>query len=167
MPKIETGFPQEPVLIEDRYPATLKDVQEYTSIYEGVESQRLAWIFDVVADEDAIDDSIEIEIEGYEFSGHFEVARHTSFATGPKSNMRPLLEALVGEVPQKLDTDDLIGLPCIVDVTSYETKGGQIRNVIEKVRPPKKGQQRGRPKSPALPSGAADVDESDFDDIPI
>jgi hypothetical protein len=172
MPEIKTSYPQEPVLLEDRYPATLKEVSEYTATYEGKETEKLAWIFDVEAPEDAIDPDVEIEIEDWEYSGKFEVARHTSYATGPKSNLRPLLEALLGEVPKKLNTDDLIGLPAMVYVVSYETKGGQTANVIEKVSPPKKEQKAGKPKTKTQAQKIeeaknADIDESDFDDIPF
>lgn len=160
MPKMNLNdFPQEPVLLEDRYPAVLKECTEYEKDYGDGPVSKIAWVFEVSADEDAIDPDVEYEEEP---TGTYEIAAHTSFATGPNSNFAKLnFPAFVGE-DWSGDTDELIGKECIVDVTSYETKGGQIRNVIEKVRVPK-----GKSKRTPATAAAAKEEEADFSDIPF
>lgn len=159
---MNTSFPQEPVLLEDRYPGTLKECTEYEKDYGDGPVSKIAWIFEVQASEDAIDPDVEFEGDA-EADRPFEIAAHTSLATGPNSNFAKLnFPAWVGE-GWSGDTDELIGREAILDVTSYETKGGQVRNVIEKVRVPKGAKKRA--KAPA--TAAASVDESDFDDIPF
>ncbi len=154
-------FPQEAVLIEERYPAKLHSVEEYERDYGDGPVAKLAWLFEVEATADDIDPDIDYEGEVPEV---FEVAAHTSFATGPNSNFAKLgFPSLVGE-DWTGNTDDLIGKRCIVDVTTYEGRDGKIRNVIEKVRPPKKA---GGGASAKKKTKVPDVDESDFDDIPF
>lgn len=158
MPKMNTGFAQEPVLVEDRYPATLKECTEYEKDYGEGPVPKVAWVFDVEAPEGAIDPDIEYE-GGPPEDGIFEIAAHTSLATGPNSNFAKLnFPAIVGENWDG-DTDSVIGTKCLVDVTSYETKGGQIRNVIEKVRKPKKGKTQR--------TAAEKEEEEDFDQLPV
>lgn len=141
MPKMNLNdFPQEQVLLEDRYRATLKECTEYTKDYGEGPVSKIAWVFTVEASDDAVDTSVEYEGESTDVH---EIAAHTSFATGPNSNFAKLnFPAFVGD-NWSGDTDDLIGKSCIVDVTSYETKGGQTRNVIEKIRVPKATQKAG------------------------
>ncbi|MEJ7873338.1 MAG: hypothetical protein WKF67_13850 [Rubrobacteraceae bacterium] len=151
-------FAQEVVLLEDRYPAKLKEVSEYTKDYGEGPVQKLAWVFAVSAAEDAIDPEVEYEVD---LTGVYDIAAHTSFATGPNSNFAKLnFPAFVGE-DWSGDTDDLIGKSCIVDVTSYETKGGQTRNVIEKIRSPK-DKAKSKKKAPA--SDPIEIVEADFDE---
>lgn len=158
MPKLNTGFPQEPVLLEARYPAKLKECTEYTKDYGEGPVDKVAWIFDVEAPEDALDPDVNFEGDPSP-TGHYEVAAHTFLATGPNSKFAKLnLPAFVGE-GWSGDTDDVIGKRCIVDVTSYETKGGQVRNVIEKIRVPNKGK--------AAKASKAQEDSEDFDSIPF
>lgn len=162
MPKMNTGsFPQEPVLLEDRYPATLKECTEYEKDYGEGPVEKIAWIFDVTASEDAIDPDVKYESS---VSDSYEVAAHTSKATGKNSTFARLnLGAWAGEGWDG-DTDSLIGKEALVDVTSYQTVGGQTRNVIEKVRPAKKvkGAPTGKSKKAEIT-----IDESDFEDIPL
>lgn len=160
---MNTGtFPQEPVLLEDRYPAKLLRVEEYEKTYDGETVPKLAWIFGVKADDSAIDPDIEYEAER---EGLLEIAAHTSFATGPNSTFTKLgFPAFVGD-DWDGNTDSLIGKTCIADVTNYETKGGQTRNVIEKVRPQKKG--KGKTEPSASKRDPVDPNEEDFDDIPF
>jgi hypothetical protein len=158
MPQMNTSFPQEPVLLEDRYPATLKECTEYEKDYGDGPVSKIAWVFEVQASEDAIDTDVEFEGDA-EADKPFEIAAHTSLATGPNSNFAKLnFPAWVGE-GWSGDTDELIGKECVVDVTSYETKGGQIRNVIEKVRVPKKGR--------GAKTKAEKEEAEDFDSIPF
>lgn len=171
------SFPQEPILFEERYPATLKEVVEYEKDYGEGPVPKLAWIFLVQAKEDDVDDSIPFEGDLSEDS-LFEIAAHTSFATGPNSNFAKLnFPVLTGE-SWSGDTDELIGKACIVDVTSFETKGGQQRNVVEKIRAPKKNQNPAKienranggeqAKKQRKVNAKADVEEeNDFADIPF
>lgn len=158
MPQMNTSFPQEPVLLEDRYPAVLKECTEYEKDYGDGPVSKIAWVFEVQASEDALDPDVEFEGDA-QADKPFEIAAHTSLATGPNSNFAKLnFPAWVGE-DWSGDTDELIGREAIVDVTSYETKGGQVRNVIEKVRVPKK---RGK-----AAEKAAREEAEDFDKIPF
>lgn len=154
-------FPQEVVLLEDRYPATLKEVNEYEKDYGDGPVSKLAWIFEVVAEDSAIDPDIDLDEEP---TGVYEIAAHTSLATGPRSNFATLnFPAFVGE-DWSGDTDDLIGKACLVDVTAYETKGGQTRNVIEKIRQP----QKGKAKAGASKKNVADANsDADFDELQL
>lgn len=157
MPQMNMGdFPQEIVLLEDRYPAKLKECTEYEKDYGEGPVQKIAWIFEVEANEDAIDPDVD---SSEEHTGVYEVAAHTSLATGPNSNFAKLnFPAFVGE-GWSGDTDDLLGRECVVDVTSYQTVGGQTRNVIEKLRLPKKAKYT---------SKKAEAEEAeDFSSIPF
>jgi hypothetical protein len=164
MPKMNLNdFPQEPILVEERYPAVLKEVTEYEKDYGEGPVSKLAWVFEVTATEDSLDPDVQHEEE---FTGTVDIAAHTSMATGPNSNYAKLnFPAFVGEGWDG-DTDNLIGKEAVVDVTSYETKGGQIRNVIEKVRLPK-GKAPKKAKSPGTAKDDVVIDESDFADIPV
>lgn len=162
MPQLNANdYAQEIVLLEDRYPATLKEVTEYEKDYGDGPVAKLAWVFEVKADEEAIDPDVEAEEDP---TGVYEIAAHTSFATGPNSNFAKLnFPAFVGE-GWSGDTDELIGKECIVDVTSYETKGGQTRNVIEKIR----DAQKGKGKAASIKSTKANAaNEADFNEIPF
>ncbi len=159
MPQMNTSFPQEAVLLEDRYPATLKECTEYEKDYGDGPVSKIAWVFAVKASEEAMDPDVEFEGDA-NASEPFEIAAHTSLATGPNSNFAKLnFPAWVGEAWSG-DTDEIIGKEAVVDVTSYETKGGQIRNVIEKVRVPKKA-------AGGRKSKAEQEEEADFADIPF
>lgn len=164
MPQMNMNdFAQEVVLLEDRYPAKLKEVTDYEKDYGDGPVAKLAWVFTVKAGEDAIDPNIEYEEEA---TGYYDIAAHTSFATGPNSNFAKLnFPAFVGD-DWTGDTDDLVGKTCIVDVTSYQTKGGQTRNVIEKIRAPKKEQEGAVKQIPNRKSEEAELDE-DFSDLPF
>jgi hypothetical protein len=167
MPQMNLNdFPQEVVLLEDRYPARLKEVTEYEKDYGDGPVAKLAWIFGVRADESAIDPNVEHEEEPSE-AGVYEIAAHTSFATGPNSNFAKLnFPAFVGE-DWSGNTDDLIGKECVVDVTSYKTKGGQIRNVIEKVRLPRQNKGGATGDKAAARARAEQEEAEDFDSIPF
>lgn len=134
----EDRYPQGPVLIDGYYPATLAAVNKYTKVYDGKETPRLAWIFDVEAKESAVDDSIEIEDEAYVFHGHFEVAAHTGQKKSKQANSNWHKLSMSTIVPDDCkETDELIGTKCVVNVSSYESDDGLIKNTVEKVRPPK------------------------------
>lgn len=164
MPQMNEGgeYRQEPILLEERYPATLHSIEEYERDYGDGPVQKLAWIFKVEAGEDAVDPDVEYEED---FTGVFEVAAHTSLATGDTSNFSKLgFWALAGE-DWDYDTDALIGRECIVDVTSYEKKNGMTSNVVEKVRAPKKAKATaGRTRKT---EEAKKEEEADFENFPF
>lgn len=160
----ESTYPQGPVLVDGLYPIKLKDAKEYTKTYDGKESDRLAWIFDVAAEEDAVDDSIEIEDEEYKFDGHFEVAAHTGVTKSdkPNSNYAKLNMGLI--VPDDCkNTDEVIGVEAIGYVSSFVASDGLTKNTIEKISLPKKG----KGKAPATKAAPVELNENDFDDIPF
>jgi hypothetical protein len=131
----ESTYPQGPVLVDGYYPATLKEVTEYTKTYEGRETVRLAWIFDVEADEDAVDDTIEVEDPEYSFDGHFEIAAHTGAKKSKKANSNWAKLDMDMIVPEDCtDTDDVIGVKCIVNVSNFVGGDGLTKNTIEKTR---------------------------------
>jgi hypothetical protein len=148
-------FGQEPVLVDDFYPARLVKITEYQKDYGQGPVDKLAWVFRATASEDALDPDVEPEEE---FIGSVEVAAHTFLATGPKSkyaqlNLPAFVEASVDGTWDG-DTDPLVGKECEVYVESYETKGGQTRNVVTKVRLPRKKARAALKKA-----------EEDFEDI--
>ena len=146
----ESTYPQGPILADGYYPATLKEVTEYTKTYDGKESPRLAWIFDVEADEEAIDDAVEIEDEEYTFDGTFEIAAHTGINKSKAANSNWHKLSMSTIVPDDCkNTDDVIGAKCIVNVSSYVGEDNMHKNTIEKIRPPKAckaGKEGGRRK---------------------
>jgi hypothetical protein len=162
VPKLNLNeFAQEPVLIEDRYPATLKEVTEYERDYGEGPVPKIAWVFEVEAPDSAIDPDVEHDGEP---TGTYEIAAHTSFATGPKSTFGRLgLRAWAGD-DWSGETDDLLGNEAIVDVTSYSTKGGQTRNVIERVRVPKGGKAK---VASGVKRTAQEEEDIEFSDIPF
>lgn len=161
MPKMNSGeSAQEPVLVEDFYPAYLKEVTEYQKDYGDGPVEKLAWVFEVTADEDALDPEVEPEEA---FTGSVDVAAHTSLATGPRSNFAKLnLPAFAGADWDR-DTDSLIGRECSVYVESYETKGGQTRNVVSKIKVSKKTTAARKKKAEAK----VEETERDFENIEV
>lgn len=171
MPKIkDSSYPQGPVLVDGYYPASLKEVKEYTRTYENGTSDRLAWVFDVEAGEDAIDENVEIMIEDFVPDGHYEMAAHTGANRSTKQTSRWKQIELDTIVPEDCtDTDEIVGSRCMVAISSYrDEKDGLVKNSIDKIRPPRAG------KAKAVTGGSAKkkdaeigVDESDFDEIPF
>jgi hypothetical protein len=160
MPKMNSGdATQEPVLVDDFYPGFLKEVTEYQKDYGDGPVDKLAWVFEVTADESALDEDVEPEEP---FTGTVDVAAHTSLATGPRSNFAKLnLPAFAGADWDR-DTDSLIGRDCEVYVESYETKGGQTRNVVTKVKVSKKTAKARKQKAEAELAET----EKEFENIP-
>lgn len=144
------------VLEPDIYPVTLTGFGEM----EGQYGPRLVWQF-----------VIEHEGEDVEAAGFTSY----SMADGKKvSNLIKWARAMNGgEIPE--DTDDLIGMPCRVDITNYTKPSGITKNKASDVRPPKKGQKAKAVDKPAAPPAATPgsdfvavpIDEEDFNDIPF
>lgn len=151
-----TSYEKEPVLEEDKYPATLKEVTEYERDFGEGPVAKLAWVFDVSADEAAVEE----DPEG-KFDGTVEIALHTSFATGKNSKF--VSSGLGGLVPEDWDgdTDALIGLKAMADVVQYEGRDGDTRNSIDRVRPPKKVRATSKAEK-AEAENAAEIDEMPF-----
>lgn len=87
--------------------------------------------------------------------GTIEITAFVSFSDHPKSNVVKWGKALFGDRP--FDTDEFEGATGEAFVEEGEDKEGLPKNFIRKVRKPKKA---GKKKEPEL-------DESDFDEIPI
>lgn len=154
-----TSYEKEPVLEEDKYPATLKEVNEYERDFGEGPVAKLAFIFDVSADASAVEE----DPEG-KFDGTVEIALHTSFATGKNSKF--VSSGMAGLVPEGWDgdTDALIGLKAMADVVQYEGRDGDTRNAIDRVRPPKKAKAASAAKSKPAP---VEANEADFEDLPF
>jgi hypothetical protein len=154
--KIDTsGYVDEqgPVLEPDIYPAVLTGFGEM----EGQFGPRIVWQFEVEHEGQ--------KIEAAGFTSH-------SMADGEKkSNLILWSRALNGgELPA--DTDDLVGMPCRVDIDNYTKKeSGIVKNKVTSVRPAKKvkGESSAPAKGKAPQSGKSDVElnEEDFDSIPF
>jgi hypothetical protein len=146
---------QGPVLEEDLYDARLKGFGEY----EGQFGARLVWQFIVEAGEDAVENADEIPPNA---DGEYEVAAFSSYSAAntekKQSNLIKWSKAILGELPEEYDLDDLLGKPCRVAVEQYE-KEGIKKNVVKDVKPPKK-----RGGKTAMVS---DKNEQDFEDIPF
>jgi hypothetical protein len=180
MAKLQTEYPQDAVILEGQYPATLKECTEYEKNYGDGPVPKVAWIFGVQADEEAVDDDVELG-EDVEIPSDyvFEIAAHTSLATGPNSNFAKLnLPAWVGS-DWDGDTDGLLGKKALVDVDQFtRSSDGKTQNVISKIREPRKSRRGRKSKDEELEAAKDDeggenkepeveVDESDFEDIPM
>lgn len=148
-----TSYEKEPVLEEDKYPATLKEVTEYERDFGEGPVAKLAWVFDISAEADAVEE----DPEG-KFDGTVECALHTSFATGKNSKF--VSSGLSALVPENWDgdTDALIGLKAMADVVQYEGRDGDTRNAIDRVRPPKKARATSKAEK-AEAENAAELEE--------
>ena len=171
MPKLkETAFGQEPILVEGLYPgAKLVETNGYVKNYEGKDTNMIAWIFEVPADADKLDEDVDPDEE---FTGTLQIAAHTSEATGDRSNFVKFgFPAFVGE-DWDYDSDSCLGYEADVYVESYQKKDGSYRNVISKLKVDKKTANKNKKHSekaetPVAGDDAPSLDESDFEDIPF
>lgn len=60
----------------------------------------------------------------------------------PKSKLFAWAKALLGEVPDSIDTDDLLGLPCRLSIVMRTREDGSETNKVDNVLAPKAGQKR-------------------------
>ena len=60
----------------------------------------------------------------------------------PKSKLFAWSRALLGDVPDTLDTDDLIGLPCRLSIVLKTKDDGSEYNKVDAVLAPKPGQKK-------------------------
>ena len=161
MPKLnmDSDFAREPVLLEETYPGTLKEVKEYQKDYGDGPVDKLAWVFAVEATEADVDPDVDFDGD---FSGEVEIAAHTSWATSKKSKFFQIGLAKFAGESWDGDTDSLVGNACLLDVVQYKDGNGDVRNGIDRVKPPKKR----KVKAGASKKGV-EIDESDFEDIPF
>lgn len=162
----DSDFEKDAVLLDETYPAVLKEVKQYQRDYGEGPVEKLAWIFEVTATEDDIDPDVEYEAE---FTGKVELAAHTSYSTGRNSNFLSLgLDKFAGD-DWDGDTDSLVGRECRVDVEQYKVRDtGEVRNGVGKVKPAKKKAGAGaRGSSNPSKREPIEIDESDFADIPF
>ncbi len=157
---MNNDFEKEAVLLEETYSATLKEVKEYERDFGEGPVQKLAWLFEINASEDDLDEDVEYEAE---FNGTIEVAAHTSFATGRNSKFTQIGLARFAGEEWDGDTDSLIGNACLLDVVQYKTQSGEVRNGVDRVKPPKKAKAAAKGKA----SKAEEEEEADFEKIPF
>lgn len=155
------------------YPGNLAEVVEYTKTYEGKETPRYAWVFDVQAGDDALDPDIDIEVDDWKPDGHYEIAAHTGVTKSQKANSNWQKLDMGVLVPDNVrNTDEVLGAPCMLFVSSFVGSDGLTKNTIEKVRKPRKGQKwtkpgEDAPDEPSESSAAESEEEKDFADIPF
>lgn len=103
-----------------------------------------------------------------------EVVAWTSFSQSPKGNLVKYATAVLGDVSNGFDTDDLIGKPCRAAVDVAQDKDGEDKNKVTAIKAPKKGQKANaepEAKSDAEPDSSAENEaageEENFDEIPF
>ncbi len=101
-----------------------------------------------------------------------EVAAWTSFSQSEKGNLVKYATAVLGDVSNGFDTDDLVGKPCRVLVDIGQDKEGNDKNKVTGIKTPKKGQKpNAEPEAASSPAAAttesAGDDSENFDDIPF
>jgi hypothetical protein len=132
-----------PVIDAGTYAAHIDSIELGESTYQGKTSPRLTWSFE-------LDEPIEEEV--------ITLKGWTGIHPGhPKATLTKYLRGLLGEVPQEVDTDDLIGMPCRVVVTIEIREDKTEKNKILNLLPAPKGGIR-RPK----PEMVADEQEIPF-----
>ena len=94
---------------------------------------------------------------GLSTGGWVVTARLVLTSLSPKSKLFAWSRALLGEVPDTLDTDDLIGLPCRLSIVLKTKDDGSEFNKVDAVLAPKPGQKR-RP----MPESATEEEEIPF-----
>lgn len=85
-----------------------------------------------------------------------------SISDHPKSNLVKWAKQLLGD--REFDTDELAGLSCEAFIEEGENADGEPKNFVRKLRPAKKTKAgRGAKAEKA----EVEIDESDFDNIPL
>lgn len=107
------------VLDTGTYPATVESITTTT----GQFGEQLQWDFKLLDD------------------GSSQRAWCSTSLT-PKSKLFAWSRALLGEVPDTLDTDSLIGLPCRLSILLKTKDDGSEFNKVDAVLPPKPNQKR-------------------------
>lgn len=135
--------PKEEYTFEDgQYPAVVESVEEVETKF----GQRLIWKFDTTAED----------------GNNYEVVGFTSLSPSVKGNLVNWSKAILGEVTEGFDTDDLTGMPCVVVIEEFEDANGFQKNKVTKVKAPKKGA-----KAKSAKTATDDENAEDFESIPF
>ena len=67
-----------------------------------------------------------------------------------KSKLSRWVKAILGELPDELDTEALVGKPCRVTVVIRAKEDGTQFNRVDEILPPRKG-QKPKPEEAAIP----------------
>lgn len=110
------------VLDTGTYSATIKEIVASEATFEGKTTPRLTWKF-----------ALEDGTEQWGFTG--------VYLGGPKATLTKWVRNLLGELPDELDTDTLIGKPCRLSIVVRTKDDGSETNKVDNVLPPKPGQK--------------------------
>lgn len=110
------------VLDTGTYAATIKDIEPSEATFDGKTTPRLTWKF-----------LLEDGTEQWGFTG--------IYLGGPKANLTKWVRNLLGEIPDELDTSDLIGKPCRLSIVVRTKDDGTEANKVDNVLPPRPGQK--------------------------
>lgn len=116
MPVFTVPAPQ-PLLRPGTYQARVGDIE----LRDGGDRSFLVWTFELPTR-----------------SGMMRVKATSSVSLGPRSKARAWIEALLGRPlspGESVDTDALIGLPCLVVVGQRQREDGATLNSVEAVLP--------------------------------
>jgi len=105
------------------------------------ETPRLAWIFDVESREGDIDDSMRDRNRGLSSAVTSDAAHTGVLKSRGQLQLGQSMDKLVGE--GIVDTDELIGKKCVVNVSSFEGRRRADEELYEQNPAGQKGQRRG------------------------
>lgn len=149
----EGGKGDWPVIDDGVYPAQITDVQDTESskyqTKDGAPKPQVQLDFTIPADECDQEEDMRIRM-------------WVGASFGPKSNLTPIIEAVLGVTPGPgvdVDTDDLFEKRCQVVVGHYTNNEGVVRNKIVKVLAPKR-----RKAAPAPPPVEEEEEEEEEDE---
>lgn len=137
--KVQVNPKAETVLEDGQYPAVVESIESVETKF----GERLIWKFTVTADGE------ELEKVGF-----------TSLSQSVKSNLVGWAKAILGNIDDGFDTDDIAGKSCVVVLEESEDSDGNPKNKVTKVKPARKDQK-------APKQAAAEENEADFEDIPF
>ena len=134
--------PKKETIIEDGwYPAEIGDIEERETQF----GEKLLFPFEVDAGDEGV-----VAIDAW-----------ISPSDHPKANLVKWGKQLFGD--REFDTDEFIGAKVEAFVEVGENKDGEPKNMVRKLRPAKKG----KGKAPKSGKAEVEIDESDFDSIPL
>jgi hypothetical protein len=87
-----------------------------------------------------------------------------SISDHPKANLVKWAKQLFGD--REFDTDEFVGAEVEAFVEAGESKDGDPKNYVRKLRPAK-GNGKPKPKSPKPKGGDVTIDEGDFENLPL
>lgn len=110
------------ILDTGTYAATIKEIVPSEATFNNKTSPRLTWKF--------------VLEDGTEKWGYTGV-----YLGGPKATLTKWVRSLLGELPDELDTDELIGKPCRLSIVATTKDDGTETNRVDNVLPPRAGQK--------------------------